>query len=80
MALLQNPLVKLVSRYAAKLRFPYLFLLTAGLFVLDLVIPDAIPFADELLLGLGTLLLSSLRRRKAGGEEPGAVSGAKRGT
>ena len=80
MALPQNPLVKLVSRFAARLRFPHLFLLTAGLFVLDLVIPDVIPFADELLLGLGTLLLGSLRRRKSGAEKPDAVSGAKRGT
>lgn len=63
MALSQNPIVELVSRFAAKLRFPTLFLITAGLFVLDLAIPDALPFTDELLLGLGTLLLGSLRRR-----------------
>jgi len=68
MALPQNPVVKLVSRFAARLRFPTLFLLTAGLFVLDLLIPDVIPFADELMLGLGTLLLGSLRRRKSGAE------------
>jgi hypothetical protein len=66
MALPQNPVVKLVSRFAAKLRFPTLFLITAGLFVLDLLIPDVIPFADEILLGLGTLLLGSLRRRSPG--------------
>jgi len=65
MAVPRNPIVKLVSRFAASLRFPTLFLITAGLFVLDLVIPDVIPFADELLLGLGTLLLASLRRRKS---------------
>jgi hypothetical protein len=59
-----NPIVKLVSRFAARLRFPQLFLLTAALFVLDLLIPDAIPFADELLLGLGTLLLAGLRRER----------------
>lgn len=63
MAAPQNPVVKLVSKFASKLRFPTLFLITAGLFVLDLLIPDTIPFADELLLGLGTLLLGSLRRR-----------------
>jgi hypothetical protein len=67
MALPQNPIVKLVSRFAARLRFPTLFLITAGLFLLDLLIPDVIPFSDELLLGLGTLLLS-LRRRKQGGQ------------
>jgi hypothetical protein len=62
-ALPQNPVVKLVSRFASKLRFPTLFLITAGLFLIDLAVPDAIPFADELLLGLGTLLVGSLRRR-----------------
>jgi len=47
--------------YASKLRFPKLFLLTAGLFVADLIVPDFIPFVDEILLGLLTLLLGSLR-------------------
>jgi hypothetical protein len=72
MALPRNPVVKLVTRFAAKLRFPTLFVITAGLFLLDLAIPDMIPFTDELLLGLGTLLLGSLRRGKSGaeGEEP----------
>ena len=62
MALPENPIVKIISRFAARLRFPTLFLITAGLFLIDLVIPDVIPFADELLLGLGTLLLGSLRK------------------
>jgi hypothetical protein len=53
-----------VSR-AAQLRFPKLFLLTAALFALDLVVPDVIPFADELLLGLATALLGSWRSRKS---------------
>ena len=30
MALPQNPIVKLVSRFAARLRFPTLFLITAA--------------------------------------------------
>jgi hypothetical protein len=47
------------------LRFPRLALITAVLFVADLLIPDFIPFVDEILLGLGTLLLSQLRSRKA---------------
>lgn len=74
MALPQNPIVKLVSRFAAKLRFPTLFVITACLFVVDLVIPDVIPFADELLLGLGTLLLGSLRKRRRGGRDQDDVS------
>jgi hypothetical protein len=34
------------------------------LFLVDLVIPDMIPFADELLLGLLALLFASLKRRR----------------
>jgi hypothetical protein len=74
----RNPIVRLVSRFGETLRFPYLFLLTAGLFVLDLLVPDLIPFADELLLGLGTLLLGSIRKRRSGAGEPAPVSDAKR--
>jgi hypothetical protein len=55
--------VQLLLARLARLRFPGLFLLTAALFVLDLFVPDVVPLADELLLGLGTLLLGSLRRR-----------------
>jgi hypothetical protein len=57
-----NP-VRWVLRWAEGLRFPTLFLLTATLFVVDLIVPDLIPLADEILLGLGTLLLGNLRRR-----------------
>jgi len=40
-----------------------LVVLCALLFVVDLVIPDPVPFVDELLLGAGTLLLSRWRQR-----------------
>ena len=51
--------------FAARLRFPQLFLLTAAVFILDLLIPDIIPFADEILLGLVTVLLGSARRKNS---------------
>ena len=54
-------------RFAAGLRFPRLLAVTAALFVLDLLIPDMIPFADEILLGLLSLLLASLKKRGPGG-------------
>lgn len=50
--------------YAAKLRFPTLFKVTAALFVLNVMIPDIMPFADEILLGLGTALLAAFKKRK----------------
>ncbi|MBZ0115162.1 MAG: hypothetical protein K8J08_22085 [Thermoanaerobaculia bacterium] len=53
---------KFVLRYAERLRFPQLLVLAGMLFTLDLFIPDLIPFADELLLGLLTLLFGVWRR------------------
>jgi hypothetical protein len=37
----------------------------ALLFVLDLFIPDVVPFADELLLGAGTVLLGAWKKQRA---------------
>ena len=56
-------------RYAARLRFPVLAALTAVLFLVDLAVPDVIPFVDELLLGLATLVLASWRKRRDGARE-----------
>lgn len=62
-----NPMLSPVMRYVSKLSFPRLFLLTGALFVLNLIVPDPLPFIDEILLGLGTLLLANLRGKKANG-------------
>lgn len=61
----------LVRRFASRLRFPQLFTVAAILFVIDLLIPDMIPFMDEILLGLLTVLLGMMR------EGPGSVEGEK---
>ena len=50
--------------WARKRRFPTLLLMTGGLFALDLVVPDFVPFVDELLLGLGTLILARWKDRR----------------
>jgi hypothetical protein len=50
-------------RYASTLRFPRLLAITAALFVIDLVFPDMVPFVDEILLGLISLLFASLRNK-----------------
>ena len=54
----------LINRFASRLKFPQLFAFVATLFVIDLIIPDMIPFIDEILLGLVTLLLGSLRNKE----------------
>ncbi len=53
-----------ITRFAAGLRFPTLFKIVGALFLVDFFLPDLIPFADEILLALGTLLLGSLRSRR----------------
>jgi len=53
----------LIASFAARLRFPQLFLFTAALFFLDLFVPDLIPFIDEVLLGLVTLLLGMWKKQ-----------------
>lgn len=58
-----NPVAGGLLRFAATLRFPTLFALTTGLFLLDLLVPDMVPFVDELLLGLLALLFANIRRR-----------------
>jgi Family of unknown function (DUF6116) len=54
-----------VNRFASRLRFPHLFWITFSLFVLDVLVPDFIPFADEILLALLSLLFASWRKRGA---------------
>jgi len=50
--------------YASRLRFPRLVLLTAILFGIDLLVPDVIPFADEILLGLTAMILSLIKNKR----------------
>jgi hypothetical protein len=62
-----------VETFASRLRFPQLFAVALTVFLIDLVVPDLIPFADEILLGLVTLLLGSLRERRPEPTEASAM-------
>lgn len=53
---------ELIGRFARRLRYPQLFTVVLVVFLVDLVVPDPIPFIDELLFGLLTVLLGSLGR------------------
>ena len=59
---LRGPLVGWIVARLARLRFPTLFLVAGALFLVDFVVPDLIPFADEILLGVATALLASWRK------------------
>jgi len=57
-------LTGLLFRWAGELRFPWLLAFTATLFLIDLLLPDFLPFADEILLGMATLVFAAWRRRR----------------
>jgi hypothetical protein len=53
----------LVGRVLGRLRFPQLFAVLAGLLLLDLLLPDPIPFLDEVVLAVFTMLVGLWRQR-----------------
>ena len=53
-----------ILRFLSRLRFPQLFVISALLFFVDIVFPDMLPFVDELILGINTLMLASWRKSK----------------
>lgn len=65
-----HPLTGPALGFAARLKFPTLFKLTLALFLLDLAVPDIIPFIDEIMFGLVTLILANWRKPKLATSPP----------
>ena len=63
---MRSPLIALLTQFFGRLRYPWLFAIAAGLFLLDLLIPDFLPLADEILLAVVTVLLASRKTERAG--------------
>jgi hypothetical protein len=63
-SLLRRLAARLGMDVIARARSPVLLLLAASIFIIDLIVPDLIPFVDEILLGIVTLVLA--RRRLPG--------------
>lgn len=61
-----------IAGFASRLRYPQLFFALAALFLIDLFIPDFIPFADEILLGLLTVLVGRFRKPREDRDAPEA--------
>ncbi len=59
-----SALASLVRRFLPRLRYPYLFVILAALLLVDLVVPDPVPLADELILAVLTLLSATLTTRR----------------
>jgi hypothetical protein len=69
-----SKLLAILLGYLGHLRFPRLAVLTAVFFLADLIVPDLIPLADEIALGLLTALLGSWRGRRKENETGGEGS------
>ena len=72
---MERGLFAILTRYLGGLRYPWLFGIAAALLLADLVIPDFIPFADEVMLAILTMLLGARKRRdivrpSIAGDEP----------
>ncbi len=59
-----NPLTAPLVQFAGRLRFPVLFTITLVLWAVTILIPDPIPFLDEIVVGLVTLLFASWKKRR----------------
>lgn len=59
-----SPVAALVNKLIPGIRHPWLFAILAGLFAVDLVVPDPIPLLDEVVLGVLTFLVASWRTRQ----------------
>ena len=58
-----SPILLPFLDWARKLRYPTLFKITAALMLLSWLLPDPIPFIDEIVTALATLMLASWKRR-----------------
>jgi hypothetical protein len=61
---------KFVRRFLERRRFPTLMLLGAALFIANLLMPDPIPFVDEILMLIATVAIGSVRSRKKPDDAP----------
>ncbi len=58
-----GPAAPFIEKTISRLKFPQAFAFFVALFLFDLIIPDFVPFIDEILLGLGAALFGMWRER-----------------
>jgi uncharacterized membrane protein YccC len=53
-----------VRRFLERRRFPTLMLIAAAVLIVNLFVPDPLPFVDEVLMLIATIVIGSFRERK----------------
>ncbi len=72
-----NPssMIQMFLKNANQLRFRNLFFIVISLFFIDLLLPDFIPFIDEIILGLLAIILANWKKERNQGEEKKVIEG-----
>ena len=55
--------MKFFAQILPRMKYPHLFLILLGLFAINVIVPDPIPFIDEAMLLVLTLLVGSWGKR-----------------
>lgn len=66
---MRNPLSVPLIAWLSRLSYPRIFMVTAVLFGVNLLIPDPIILVDEVLLGLATVVLAKRKRTPKSDDE-----------
>jgi hypothetical protein len=62
----RGPIQEIVGSLVGRMKYPWVFALLGALFLADMVLPDPIPFVDEIMLALLTFLVGTWRTRDRG--------------
>lgn len=68
-------MIEAFLKNANQLKFKNLFYLVTGLFLIDLLVPDFIPFIDEIILGLLAILLANWKKERNQDKEGTLIEG-----
>ena len=68
-------IIEAFLKNANQLRFRNLFFLVMSLFLVDLLIPDFIPFIDEIILGLLAIILANWKKERNQDKEDKIIEG-----
>lgn len=71
----RGPVQEIVGTLLARMKYPWVFVLLAVVFVADLILPDPLPFVDEIMLALLTFLIGTWRTRDKGDPPPSPGDG-----
>ena len=68
-------IIETFLKNANQLKFKNLFFLVISLFIIDLLVPDFIPYIDEIILGLLAIILANWKKERKQDDEGTLIEG-----